>query len=211
MRTIRKGSEPRSLTLHRLSGNATYNNYQDKETLRSALVTEQRGLCCFCLSRIRADGQQMKIVHARSQSMAPTEQLDYTNLLAACKGNEGQPRKSQHCDTRQGNRHLTWNPADAEHSVEVFVHFSGDGRIFSRDSVFDNELNQVLNLNFSNLVNNRKATLDAFLQAFRKDGGLSLSTLEKWLKKWSGESTTGDLQPFCQVIVYWIQKRMNRA
>ncbi len=52
MRTILKGREPASLTEHRATPGADYDGYRDKDTLRAHLVAEQRGLCCYCLSRI---------------------------------------------------------------------------------------------------------------------------------------------------------------
>ena len=67
------------------------------------------------------------------------------NLLGACMGNEGQSPKRQHCDTRQGNRDISRNPANPAHQVERFVHFEADGRITSNDPGFDTELNEVLN------------------------------------------------------------------
>ena len=42
MRTIVKGSEPRSLTAHRQKPSCNYGNYGNKDVLRRALVTEQR-------------------------------------------------------------------------------------------------------------------------------------------------------------------------
>ena len=61
MRTIVKSAEPASLTEHRNSPHADYENYSGKSELRQALCTEQRGLCCYCLSRIRPGGNAMKI------------------------------------------------------------------------------------------------------------------------------------------------------
>lgn len=54
MRTLQKGPEPATLTQHRQQPHADYDNYADKAALRQALVAEQRGLCCYCQSRIPA-------------------------------------------------------------------------------------------------------------------------------------------------------------
>jgi uncharacterized protein (TIGR02646 family) len=211
MRAIHKGIEPASLAQHRNSPHADYDNYDDKDTLRASLVAEQRGLCCYCLSQIRADGQAMKIAHWHSQDEHPTEQLDYRNLLGACKGNEGQPRKSQHCDTRQGNRDLSRNPANPMHRVENLIRYEGDGRIVSDNQGFDAELNEVLNLNAASLLNQRKATLDAFVGALPRRGPLRRNALERRLQQWNGESHSGALEPFCMVVAYWLRKRLARA
>ena len=110
MRAITKGREPQSLISHRQTRHSDdasrpdYANYADKDTLRRALVAEQRGLCCYCMARIRPDALAMKIEHWRCQTYYPDEQLVYLNLLGTCMGGERQPPHKQHCDTRKGNR-----------------------------------------------------------------------------------------------------------
>src|SRR5690242_18918535 len=112
MRRITKRHEPGSLTQHRHTLHADYANYVDRDTLRKFLVAEQRGLCCYCLSRIQPVIGAMKIEHWHSQKRYQAEQLVYANMLGACLGNEGQDRKVQHCDTRKGEDDLSRNPAD---------------------------------------------------------------------------------------------------
>jgi uncharacterized protein (TIGR02646 family) len=210
MRTIRKGSEPASLTRHRAIPGANYANYRDKDNLRDYLVDEQRGLCCYCLSRIRAEHGKIKIEHWRSQNKHEAEQLAYSNLLGACMGNEGRPHGDQHCDTRKGDRDLSRNPANPLHHVEEVIRFSGNGTIFSDDQVFDGELNETLNLNLAFLVNNRKETLRAFTDIMPRTGELGRGQLERWLRVWNGEAGTHELKPYCQVIIYWLRKRLSR-
>jgi hypothetical protein len=96
------------------------------------------------------------------QDKFEAERLDYSNLLGACMGNEGQAPRSQHCDTRKEDRDLSRSPAKQSDRVEDVIQYTGDGRIVSSDPVFDAELNDVLNLNLAFLMNNRKATLTAF-------------------------------------------------
>jgi len=211
MRTILKGREPASLTEHRATPGADYDGYRDKDTLRAYLVAEQRGLCCYCLSRIYPEYRLMKIEHWHCQANHTTEQLDYSNLLGSCLGNQG--HKDEHCDTRKGKRDLSRNPANPAHRVEDVIHFQSDGRIRSTDPAFDTELNDVLKLNLPFLVKNRIATLDALLselKALDKRGPWSREVLEKRLQDWNGESNTGDLRPFCQVAVYYLRKRLAR-
>jgi hypothetical protein len=83
--------------------------------------------------------------------------------------------------------------------------------MFSQDAAFNGELNDVLNLNAKFLQNNRKATLEAFKMTLQKRGELSRITLERWVEDWNGESRSGELMPFCQVVVYWLRKRLARA
>jgi uncharacterized protein (TIGR02646 family) len=210
MRAIQKAAEPASLTQHRAAGGG-YDGYPDKKVLAAALVREQRGLCAYCLSRIRAAYGEVRIEHWHSRSAYAGEQLDYSNLLAVCMGNEGEPFRDQHCDTHKGDRELSRNPADPAHRIEEVLWFGADGSLNSRDTSFDLEIDRVLNLNYKRLQNNRKATLTAFTIALGKRGTLSRAQLEKWLREWDGANEGSDLRPYCQVVVYWLKKRLARA
>jgi uncharacterized protein (TIGR02646 family) len=212
MRNIVKGAEPKSLEEYRCSAGATYEDYTDKPSLRNALVAEQRGLCCYCLSRISADPAKMKVEHWQSQSLFPDYQLHYSNLLGVCQGSGvGKPPKLQHCDTRKGDQMLSLNPAKDEHDVERLLHYDKDGTIRSTDPVFDREINQILNLNLPRLKNNRKAILQRLILEGPKHGDWSNRWLEKKLAEWNGETGNNELKEYCQVIDYWLRKRLKRS
>jgi hypothetical protein len=99
---------------------------------------------------------------------------------------------------------------EIRHRVEEVIRFLGDGRISSDDSGFHAELNEVLNLNLAFLVKNRKETLAAFMSALPRTGPLQRTKLETWLREWTGESGGAELRPYCQVIVFWLRKRLAR-
>ena len=208
MRNIQKKTEPKSLTEHRCNTNTDYDNYAEKDDLRVSLVSEQRGICCYCMQRIQPNSDQMKIEHWQCQDLYPERQLEYKNLLGVCKGGEGQKPDRQHCDTKKGNLNLSFNPAESAHQVEDKSRFLGDGTITSNDERFEREINQVLNLNQSTLVRNRKAVLEALQQGFMQTNPSS-AELQKELDKWNGDRGC-DLAPYCQVIVYYLRKKMAK-
>lgn len=214
MRIINKGKEPQSFTIHRLKSDSTYSGLKekDKDDLRSSLVSEQRGLCCYCMGRIRCRVEEMKIEHWQSQKSYPDRQLDYHNLLGSCKGGEGLPNDQQFCDTRKGDGILKWNPADPTHHIENKIHYKSDGTIFSKDEEFDKQLNDILNLNLKYLKNNRKSMLDNVLKwwKFEKNkihGPIPREKLEKKREKIIGG--TGELRPYCQIAVYWLEIKIR--
>lgn len=214
MRNIQKQTEPASLTEHRCRTNAdftaTYENYTESTDLREALETEQRGICCYCLQRIKPNATSMKIEHWKSQSRFPELQLEYSNMLGSCNGSEGRPSRLAHCDTKKGNRCIKLNPSNPDHSVERTVKFLGDGRVESDDQEFDTHLNDVLNLNNGyRLKENRKRVLDSFREYLRNVNP-SQSDLRRELAKWNGNSS-GALEPFCQVVVYYLRKKLRMA
>ncbi len=199
---------------YRLRGDATYKGYPEKDELRDALFREQRGICCYCGGRIRADWDGMKIEHWHAQTKGGPfehEQLDYRNLLGACKGGEGQPRESQHCDTYKREQELSRNPAYPAHWPGIDVEFSSRGEISAKLEPLNSELCAVLNLNLAELRNKRKGVLDGFKNANEKRGGFSRDQLERWLREWNGEVGVDDLKPYCQIVVHWLRKRLARA
>ena len=164
MRAIVKGNEPACLTQHRASPNSNYGGYRGNPALRTTLVAEQRGLCCYCMTQITADGQTMRIEHWQSQTGFPAQQLVYANLLGACKGGEGGSPDQYHCDKLKADQPLMWNPAMRAHVIENRIRYQNNGEIRSNDAQFDRELNTVLGLNVSILKNSRKSALEAVLK-----------------------------------------------
>lgn len=213
MRSIIKGKEPPSLVEHRKAVASSYGGYTKKNELRAAIVAEQRGLCCYCTQRIRNESGGMKIAHWRSQTVYPDQQLTYRNLLGACLGNQGKPRRLQHCDTRQGNRDLKFNPADPTHQGKLSICFQSDGTIASGDDDFNRELNEVLNLNLPLLKNCRKGVLTAILEWWRSEK-VRLKGLVPKKKQLTRErdrragASGGELEPYAPVAVWWLEQRL---
>jgi uncharacterized protein (TIGR02646 family) len=215
MRHIRKGAEPLGLRQHRLTPHATYGNLPQgaKDELRERLAREQGFLCCYCMQRIRAEPDAMKIEHWASQTAAETthRQLDWKNLLGACRGSEGRPFAEQHCDTRKGEDSITVNPMEPR--CEQLVRFLADGTIESTDPAFQRDLTHTLNLNQARLLHNRKAVLEALRESLeRKYPGTSWSkdVLERELAERQQPDARGQLSEYCQVSVYWLKKRLGR-
>lgn len=205
MRTIQKGQEPASLTQHRKQPHADYDNYADKEALRQILVADQRGVCCYCQSRIRPTPEGMKIEHWQCHTGYTARQLDFNNLLGACLGGHGRQKRDQHCDTRKGNADLCFSVCDPAHPIERQIRFLGNGEITADDKAVKTALNDVLNLNWTRLVENRKAALTGFFQ------GLGTAKLDhaKELPKWDG-SIEGDLAPFSQIVAHYLLKKLRK-
>ena len=211
MRAIAKGREPVSLTAHRKTSHCDYDNYSAKDDLRRALVTEQEGLCCYCMGRIHAERSSMKIEHWQCQTHHSGEQLNYQNLLGTCLGGPKQPVHRQHCDTRKGDRDLKWNPADRMHHIETRIRYEPDGSIHADDTDFDGQLNDVLNLNLPRLRNNRKGVLKAVLawwkhEKARLGGPVPRDRVVR--KRDKQVAGGGKLTPYCQVAAWWLDEKL---
>jgi len=210
MKYIRKGKEPDSLTQHRAKGNLSYDDYREKDELRECLVKEQGYICCYCMQRIKPHREKMRIEHWHPQSKPPDKQLDYRNMLGACTGNEGKPKVLHHCDKSRGEKTLTINPTNE--SCETLIKFSVSGKISSDNEQVNKDLNETLNLNMESLIKIRKLVLDEAIKNFQKKHPVSQWTkeiLEREISRWSS-SSHGAYKPYCQIVIYYFQKKLSR-
>jgi uncharacterized protein (TIGR02646 family) len=206
---ITKGAEPNSLTQHRAQAHSDYDNYAQKDELRTALVGEQKGLCCYCTGRIRAGSSTMKIEHWQCQDRYKHLQLAYGNLLGACLGGEGKPHAEQHCDTLKADRDLKWNPANTAHVIETRLRYLVDGAVFSNDAEFNTQLNDVLGLNLSYLKSNRKAVLDSVLQWWRRAQPVPSAKIQGQIDRRTNH--VAEYQPFSPVAVWFLRQKLMGA
>jgi uncharacterized protein (TIGR02646 family) len=203
---IMKLDEPAGLVKFRHQPAATYEALpsQLKQEIREALVQEQRGLCCYCMGRIRPDSPCMTIEHWQPQSLQPARQVDYANLLASCRAKE-------HCNHFRENRVLVHNPADPAIAaiLEGHLDYLGDGSIESTNAALMSEAEQCLGLNNGRLKSNRQAVLQAFMQAIRPSFP-SRRGLERLLSDHLGTTHANALPAYVGVIRYWLRKRLAR-
>lgn len=212
MRNIRKREEPATLVNYQAQLHATFEGLPSsaKQELCECLLEEQGYICCYCMSRIKRDS--MKTEHWHCRSGYSGEQLDYRNMLAACYGNEGYPPRAQHCDTRKGNSDLALNPANPQHDVESRVKYLGNGTIESTNTAFNDQIDNVLNLNFSRLKGNRREVVVAVEQVLNEHPGTrTRSQIERLISQWNSVDGDGKLKPFNAVAIYFLKKRLSRA
>lgn len=212
MKPINKGREPVSLQQYRSQADAVYDGplfTPVKIDIREFLLREQGHLCAYCMQRIRSN--TMKIDHWRCQDNYSSEQLSYNNMLGVCLGNEGLAPVNQTCDTRKSNRDLLYSPADPAHHSRLQIRYDGDGKISSCDQAFDFQLNQILNLNWTRLKENRKSVWDAVTTMLsRTTGACSRAHLTTLIAKWSSFDSDGMMKEYCDVATYYLNKKLSR-
>lgn len=216
MKAITKGHEPVSLTEHRANKPSFYENLPKDDT-RNSLLTEQGHICCYCMRRIPESGKipGSKIEHFLCQDDHSQEELNYGNMLLACLGNEGSPKRLQTCDTKKGKLSLTHSPCNQARNIEALIKYKPNGEIYSSDQTFNAELETVLNLNVKNLIDNRRVIYEEVQNRIRVEGKRQGNTA---LKKSFLESEKakllslngGKYSPFCMVGVYVINKKLDK-
>ncbi len=211
---IAKSTEPQSLQLYRLQAGAVYdgqNFTRVKQDIRVQLVAEQGYLCAYCMGRIEPDDRNMKVEHWHSRKKYPAKQLNYTTLLGCCSGNEGQPDTRAHCDTKKRDNDLLFNQAEPSHHSRLKIHYEFNGTIKSEDALFDRQLNEILNLNYSRLRDNRKSVWSSVTKTLSRITGKATRTqIEGLLLKWQQKNGEGKLLQYCGVSQYYLEKKLQR-
>lgn len=174
MRYIQKGNEPESLTQYRKNQNAYFDGYSKKDDVREKLLKEQGYICGYCMRRIK-NCSETKIEHIVPQSCLKEnerEALNYKIMLGVCYGNEkkGRNKKSLTCDAHRENQDLVVNPFDMNCIDKIA--YRTDGTIYSEDDAINDNLENVLNLNYDGadayLKKNRREVLSACKEKLKK-------------------------------------------
>jgi uncharacterized protein (TIGR02646 family) len=211
MRTIEKNQAPLSFRRH-VQQRGDYSDYRESDDARHALLKEQGHICCFCMQRVGL--RNMKIAHWDPQSVNPHRSMDWTNLMAACLGGDGDREAVKHCDTAQGDTPIKLNPVDRAQRCDRLVRYTVDGRIWSENAEINKDIDKTLNLNNAALVKKRAAVWSAFvtrMEKIKSRGGQWLpEVVEQELEEWLRCDKQGMMREFCQVVIYHLEKKLKR-
>ena len=213
MLLIKKNSPPKLLIQYKKDKFASYAQCDTKvkSEIKKQLLKEQGCLCAYCMRKISFDN--MKIEHYKPQSVMPVEELNYFNMLAVCKGNEGNEFDALTCDSHKGNECINVNPLD-NISIDKIT-YKDDGTIYSKDSFIDSDLNNTLNLNCNaaNLKINRRNILRLAKEQMYKSkqkGEWSKTYLEKEYKLWTESKLDGSKKEYSGIVLEYIKNRIRK-
>jgi uncharacterized protein (TIGR02646 family) len=184
--------------------------------LKTALIQEQCGLCCYCersLTRENCQREDVHIEHFRPQSDPTVDPLDYTNLFCSCQS-ELKRREPRHCGNLKGDwfdNHLLISPLDA--NCEQKFQYTFDGHVQTTLNT-DNPNYQPkqdpahmtiekLGLNISQLVEMRKAVINGL---FFSEPALTDSEIDILIQDHLQPDSSGNLRPFWATIQYLAQE-----
>ncbi|WP_338323270.1 retron system putative HNH endonuclease [Bifidobacterium catulorum] len=137
---------------------------ETKRDVQRSLLSEQRGLCAYCMGRITLKSMHIEHYHAQHAGTDSDDELSvrYDNMLAVCDGGRGLPYEQQTCDTHRRNDELSvnpWNDGDIRS-----IRYGSNGEMRSERAAVDFDIQWTLNLNEKRLVRNRRAALCALQQ-----------------------------------------------
>lgn len=208
---IRKQPEPHEWTLYRNTPGATY---QSQSYLSDSLLKEQGYICAYCMRRIPCkdslSNEDHHIEHIKPRSKYHEALLDYKNMVIVCPGHMGD---NDHCDRSKGDEEMHLSPLNS--NVIQTISYE-NGLIKSSNSVWNSELNDILNLNDKVLVKARKTTLQAIiaqLNASQKKNKWTRAMLQKYLNKYQtmhSDNGKEKYYPYCGIVIYYLHKKLIR-
>mgnify|MGYP000391707755 FL=1 len=202
MRHIKKQSEPRELTEYRNSGGKwdDFSLEKGKKAVKNQLLAEQNCLCAYCTGAINFDN--MKVEHWYPQAEDEKKELEYNNLLAVCFGcyNQGE---FFHCDTSKADTIIQLSPTNTLH-IDTTDYEKASGGIKSSNPIFQQELDETLNLNIAPLKKARKTRLYEFRKALNKKYPNKTANYQKELNKWSNLNISHNI-----IVVKYLEKKLR--
>lgn len=203
---INKGLEPTEWTAKKATPGFTV--YEPIPELRDALLIEQGYICAYCMRRIPTkdlnENATSKIEHLLSQDNRPDLQLTYSNMAICCPGNLND---ESHCDKLKGHQSVTFNLHSS--ALQDSINYSSkDGDIKSSNANWNNEIENMLNLNHGMLKQNRKNALSGVIEVLKVKGWTTAS-VKVQLKKWSTVDSEKKYRPFCGIVIWYLQKKVN--
>lgn len=206
MRKIDKAREPREWTEYRNTPNV---DYQSIPPLVESLLKEQGYICAYCMRRIpcrdRNSSEDHRVEHIKCRNRYPAFKLNYNNMVICCPGAIS-GNQSFHCDKSKEDEDISFSPLNGE--VIESLSYRHDGVIRSSNPQWDEELNNVLNLNNEYLKENRKQVLDALIEVM-KHTEVKARWLNQQLDKWSHKDEDGCYKPYCGVIEWYLKRKLK--
>lgn len=175
---------------------------KERKDLLNALVEEQGYICCYCGMEISDETSHVE--HLMPQSSHPDLSLEYTNLLASCGISEKYRPKynsvlhcKEHCGQKRKDSNLSIKPIDI--GCEKNFRYTGVGEILPKDDLSVKNLN----LNYTELINLRKAAIEAAKSLLELD--FSDEEIKLFVKSFEERDHDGKFQPFCFTITYFLK------
>ena len=201
-----KSQEPSELAAYRRQHGATYDDIptEIKNKIRTSLIIEQGYICAYCNCRIKDNSKTTKIEHVKSQSEHEDLRLNYRNMLLVCKG---KLNNRLSCDTQKGDKQLSFDPQD-EGFLRT-IQYTSKGDIKSTNPIWNKDLNTILNLNASDIIENRRTAFTTFLQKITRKQW-NAHKIVYWIDTLRTRNPQGMYIPYCGYIIYMLEKRKQR-
>lgn len=183
----------------------------EKDELKALLIEEQGCKCAYCMSKITMANSTIEhYIPRKGEHGDRTLSLDYRNLFAVCDTTRGRPADEQTCDVKKGDRLLHIDPRVQAHIDTIIYERSGKikSTFSSGEHNFDDELNQILNLNSHQLINNRANAWKALMRKMsqKKERTWKVEFISKYVEKLSNPD---DRTAYSGFLAYLLSQRLK--
>ncbi|HJA29515.1 MAG TPA: hypothetical protein IAA15_08125 [Candidatus Olsenella pullicola] len=219
MIAIKRGTPPEELireSHEMLPDQRRYDNLstETKRVVKESLLKSQGYLCAYCMRRVAdVDGAKLEHIYPQSRSLEeghPEQTLEYGNMLAVCRGGEGdsgQPYDSLTCDSHKRDTTIALDPS-SQRDIDT-IRYLWDGTICSTDAGFECDLNETLNLNCrtSFLPQNRAAVYQKLQEEIDRERPVTHEAKRAYARKKLESLEAADVKaPFVGVMVYRLKR-----
>ena len=182
----------------------------EKDVIKKILLEEQGYKCAYCMSNISMSNSTIEHYIPRKGTNGDMSlSLDYRNLFVVCDTTRRCTKEEQTCDVKKGDRLLHIDPRLKEHIDTIYYNRSGyiSSSFSSGADNFDDDLNQILNLNSRQLLNNRVSAWKNLMRLMnqRKDKTWKPDFIHKYIEKLSGAD---DRTAYSGFLVYLLKQRV---
>ena len=208
---INKGNESNEWTQYCATDGVDYTRLPE---LALALFREQGFICAYCMRKIPTTVPEKGIIsvveHIQCRANNDHLKLIYNNMVICCPG---KINSEAHCDDSKGNLDISFNlfTPNLEQSIK---YFSKNGGIYSTNTTWNNEINNVVKLNNKLLRKNRLKALEGVQQLLEKENwkqGVILEQLDYWSSFHTDPVDNESKRPeYCGIIIWYLQKSLKR-
>ena len=204
---INKGDEPGAWKQKKATPGFT--EYEPIPALRNALLAEQGYICAYCMREIpvkdKGIKETSKIEHVKSRDDRPDLQLEYDNMVICCPG---YINADDHCDKLKDGGSVTFSLFN-DYFPNTISYSTKTGEIKSSNTIWNKEMEELLNLNNEMLAANRFYALDGVQQLLEKKKWKKARLQEK-LEEWENPDNNGKRKPYCGIVIWYLQKKLRQ-
>lgn len=134
---------------HTESIRQVFDNEFPKNDVKAVLIHEQRGICAYCMRRIRMDSHS-RVEHFVPLSVDKEKAIDYNNMFGVCDGGEkvvGQQGHILCCDAYKKETEISTSPLNKVQMSKIAYKPDGTIHTVPKDAAMEKDINETLLLN----------------------------------------------------------------
>lgn len=186
--------------------------YYSKSELRTVLMREQGGICCYCMQKIEND-HKVVVEHLAPKGNEKYKHLtfDYQNLLLCCNGKERKDTPSvtpAFCGHKKGDIEISITPLQVDCETHFTYYWLGDNKVeIVGLTAAAEETIKVLGLNVEKLKSLRGSVLVDENGNLLEESAIKTQLAEYERQLLSKENDT--FRPFCMAEIIVLKRLLG--